>query len=81
MTKILAWIAFGCIFGGLAMILAANLFRTPKHPHPFYHPLFLGHLGWKKEWWTKPGYVLQRIGPIIMGIGFLVSAVSCFMRW
>lgn len=79
--RCLAWIAFSCIFGGLGMILAANLFKTPDHPHPFYHPIFLGHRGWKREWWTRPGYILQRIGPIIMGVGFLVSAVSYFMRW
>lgn len=68
------------IFGGIGLILAANLYRTEKNPHPFYHPIFLGHLGWKKEWWTKPGYLLQRIGPILMTVGLLSSAVYWWMR-
>lgn len=74
--EILAWIGFVSIFGGLLMILSAGFFRTPQHPHRFIHPLFLGHFGWKKEWWTKPGYLLQRIGPILMATGFLCSAIS-----
>ena len=70
-----AWLNASLICGGLAIILAANFFRTPENPRPFYHPIFLGHFGWKREWWTKPGYVLQRGGTILMSIGFLSAAV------
>lgn len=80
MIQILAWIALGFISSGLGMILAANLFKTRDHPYPFYHPVFLGHFGWKKEWWTKPGYSLQRIGAILKGVGFLIIAISYLVR-
>ncbi|MDX9858823.1 MAG: hypothetical protein RBT76_13610 [candidate division Zixibacteria bacterium] len=81
MYKTLAVISLSFIGGGIAMILVANFFRTPENPRPFYHPVFLGHFGWKKEWWTPPGYVLQRIGPILVTAGFLLIAISYFMRW
>jgi hypothetical protein len=63
------------IIGGLALIVAANFFRTPKNPRPFYHPIFLGHFGWKKEWWITPGYVMQRLGTILLSTGSLSLAV------
>lgn len=68
------------IFGGLSTILAANFYRTEKNPRPFYHPTFLGHFGWKKDWWRGPGYLLQRIGTIMISAGFLSSAVYWWMR-
>jgi len=68
------------IVGGLVTILAASLFRSAENPHPFYHPIFLGHFGWKKEWWTGPGYVLQRIGTIMTSVGFLSLAIYYLRR-
>ena len=81
MFRTLAVISLSLIGCGIGMILMANLYRTPANPHPFYHPIFLGHLGWKKEWWSRPGYILQRIGPILTTAGFLLGAISYFMRW
>ena len=81
MIKTLAGISLSLIGCGLGMILAANFFRTPEHPHPFYYPVLFGHLGWKKEWWTRPGYILQRIGQILTTAGFLLMAISYILRW
>lgn len=81
MTKTLAVTSLSLVGCGIGMILMANLFRTPENPHSFYHPIFLGHLGCKREWWSGPGYILQRIGQILTTAGFLLIAVSYFMRW
>lgn len=81
MTKTEAAISLSLVGCGLGMILAANLFRTSEHPHPFYHPVLFGHLGWKREWWTRPGYILQRTGPILMNAGFLLMAILYISRW